>query len=53
MDTCSKNRIFKGIVKWIVCIFKGILKWIFTPKTAFFKGIVKWIVTSNIEFLRE
>ena len=41
MDTYSKNRIFKGIVKWIVCIFKGILKWI----VRIFKGIIKCIVT--------
>ena len=38
MDSYFKNRIFKGIVKWIVCLFKGIVKWIFTPKTAFLRG---------------
>ena len=38
MDSYFKNRIFKGIVKWIVCLCKGIVKWIVTSKIEFLRG---------------
>ena len=44
MDSYSKNSIFRGKVKWIVCIVKAILQWILTPKLASLRGKVKWIV---------